>query len=209
MCRPYPNREESAAISSLARAHDRYAEVPSRSTICRSLSFVHLPGSDSSHTAGHNCRSSPQVSVGRSSASHGQPPPPPGSVVSGGSMSGIPFPTDVSTDAGVHRKGEDVDGSSSPPRSGGDAIELLLDRRGGILLSVDGARDRPAFLPPRCPLCPPGISPTSAVGEKGNRSGASAKPWIHARRWGRMGTRSVPQRNHRSRPPCGRYHRRS
>ncbi len=48
-----------------------------------------------------------------------------------------------------------------------------------------------ALLPPRCPLCPAGISPTSAVGENGRRSGASEKPWIQARRWGRMTERAA------------------
>ena len=78
----------------------------------------------------------------------------------------------VSSDQAVHKKGERVDGSSSPPRSGGDADSPRVDAAIGVANPQRGLLHAMVSRPV-APSGLPAISPTSTVGR--NRSSAAAQ----------------------------------
>jgi hypothetical protein len=92
----------------------------------------------------------------------------------------MPGRVGVSSDQAVHEKGERVDGSSSPPRSGGDADSPRVDAAIGVANPQRGLLHA-MVSPPVAPSGLPAISPTSTVGEKPKQRCGSEKPWIQAR----------------------------
>jgi hypothetical protein len=105
------------------------------------------------------------------------PPLLPGSAVSGGEVSRMPGRVGVSSDQAVDDKGESVDGSSSPPRSGGDGGSPGVDAAVGV---ANPQRGLLQAMRPVAPFGLPAISPTLTVGEQQKPRCGSEKPWIEA-----------------------------
>jgi hypothetical protein len=89
----------------------------------------------------------------------------------------MPGRVGVSSDQAVDDKGESVDGSSSPPRSGGDADSPGVDAAIGV---ANPQRGLLHAMRPVAPSSLPAISPTLTVGEKQKPRCGSEKPWIEA-----------------------------